>query len=115
MATKPSRFQQQARDSLAQALVLIAEAARLDGRGRLGSDDLKEIAARIGRASSAFPPEEILARALEQRGRALGLPSTTAEMLTLMGEDIHPTAMLLLTDEAFQQEAQRRVEELGDF
>lgn len=37
MATKPTRFQQQACDHFAEALALIAEGARLDGRGEFDS------------------------------------------------------------------------------
>ena len=68
MATKPTRLQQQACDKRAQALLLITEAARLDG-GKLEKDDLRLIAYRLARASSAFTLDEIVVRALEQRGR----------------------------------------------
>ena len=47
MATKPTRLQQQARDYLAEALFLITEAFRLDGKGRLGPSDLDELATKI--------------------------------------------------------------------
>ena len=36
MATKPTRMQQKACDNLAEALVLITQAARLDGMGKFG-------------------------------------------------------------------------------
>ena len=39
MATKPTRQQQQASDNLAEALYLVAEAFRLDGKGRLAHSD----------------------------------------------------------------------------
>lgn len=64
MATKPTKFQQQVCDHLAEALVLITEAARLDGKGTLDESDLNEVARRIAQASSAFSLEEIVARAL---------------------------------------------------
>jgi hypothetical protein len=39
MATKPTRMQQQACDQLAEALVLITEASRLDGKAKFDADD----------------------------------------------------------------------------
>jgi hypothetical protein len=113
MATKPTRLQQQACDKRAQALLLITEAARLDG-GKLEKDDLRLIADRLARASSAFTLDEIVVRALEQRGRDLGLPASTAEFLTLLESDITPLETLLLTDDEFKALAQRMEEELGD-
>src|SRR4051794_32075061 len=77
MATKPTRPQQQAGDHLAEALVLITGAARLDGRGTLDRGGLAEIAGRLARVSSAIGLDEIVARALERRGKALGLPADT--------------------------------------
>src|SRR5262245_57546690 len=47
MATKPTRHQQQAADHLAEALYLLTEAFRLDGKGTLEPGDLDEIARRI--------------------------------------------------------------------
>jgi hypothetical protein len=114
MATKPTRMQQQACDLLAEALALVAEAARLDGRGQLDVADLAEIAGRLARVSSAFGLDDLLARALERRGRSLGLPSSTAELLTLLEADVTPLAMLLLSDDAFKALVERMHEELGD-
>jgi hypothetical protein len=114
MATKPTRMQQQACDHLAEALVLITGAARLDGRGKLDRDDLGEIARRLAQASSAFSLDEIVARALEQRSKALGLPSSTAELLTLMEAEITPLEMLRLPDDEFQALVERMQEELGE-
>ena len=71
MATKPTRQQQQACDQFAEALVLITEGARLDGKGTLDPGDLAEIAGRLAKASS-FPLDEIVSRALERRGRQGG-------------------------------------------
>jgi hypothetical protein len=113
MATQPTRLQQQACDKRAQALLLITEAARLDG-GKLERDDLRWIADRLARASSAFTLDEIVVRALEQRGRELGLPASTAELLTLLEGDIKPLETLLLTDDEFKSLAQRMEEALGE-
>ena len=113
MATKPTRQQVEARDQFAEALVLITGAARLDGKGKFDRDDLAAIAQRLARASPAFGPDAIAARAVERRGRCLGLPSTTVEMLTLM-EDVDPLAALLLTDEGFRELIDRLNEELGE-
>ena len=67
MATKPTRQQDQACQKLAQALLLIAEAARLDGRNSLGGSGWPEVARAVARASTAFGLDEIVARALVER------------------------------------------------
>lgn len=114
MATKPTRLQQQACDQLAQALVLITEAARLDGKGKLDAENLGVIASRMTQASSAFGLDEIVVRALERRGASLGLPSSAAELLTLLESDIPPLNMLLLDDNEFRALVERLEEELGE-
>jgi hypothetical protein len=114
MATKPTRQQQLACDHLAEALVSITEAARLDGKGHFSRDALNEIAHRIALASSAFTLDNIVARALERRGRSLGLPSSTAELLSLMEADIKPLEMLLLPDDRFKALVERIQEDLGE-
>ena len=113
MATKPTRLQEQACDKRAQALLLITEAARLDG-GSLEKDDLRINADRLAGSSSAFTLDEIVVRAIGQRGRVLGLPGSTAELLTLLEGDIKPLEALLLTDDEFKALAERMAEELGD-
>ncbi len=114
MATKPSRTQQQACDDLAEALVLITGAARLDDRGKLDADDLDDIARKLAQASSAFGLDAIIARALERRARSLGLPASAAELLTLMEADVTPPEMLLLGDDEFKALVERMLEELGE-
>lgn len=114
MATKPTRRQQQARDHFAEALHLIAEGARLDGGGRLGQDDLGEVARRVARASSAFGLEEIVVLALEKRGRALGLPGGAVELLTLMDSEVKPLEMLRVPDDEFRELVVRLEDELGE-
>jgi hypothetical protein len=113
MATKPTRLQEQACDKRAQALLLITEAARLDG-GELKKDDLRLIADRLAGGPSAFTLDDIVVRAIEQRGRVLGLPGSTAELLTLLEGNIQPLEALLLTDDEFKALAERMEEELGD-
>jgi len=114
MGTKPTRSQQQAREKAAEALVLIAEAARLDGGGRLDGPAFADLARRVASASSAIGHDEIVARALELRATAMGLPSDAAELLTLMESEIPPTAMLVLDDEDFRAQVDRMREELGE-
>jgi hypothetical protein len=114
MATKPTRMQQKACDDLAEALVLITGAARLDGKGKVDPEGLAMIASRLAQASSAFTLDEIVARALERRGRNLGLPGTTVALLTLMEADVRPLEMLLLSDDEFKALVQRLQEELGE-
>jgi hypothetical protein len=114
MATRPTRIQERACDHLAEALMLITEAARLDAQVKLTPDDLGVIAGRLGRASSAFSLDEIVARALERRAKALGLPGGAAELLTLMEADLKPLEMLLLGDDGFKALVETLQEELGE-
>ena len=114
MATKPTREQDKAADKLAQVLLLYTEAARLDGRASISREVLAAFAQLVGRASSAFTLHAILARALESRGRTLGLRSDTAELLTLIEGDVDPLATLLLTDDEFREVVARAEAELGE-
>jgi hypothetical protein len=114
MATKPTRMQQQACDHLAEALVLITGAARLDGQGKLAPDDLAVIAGRLAQVTAAFSLDDIVARALERRSKALGLPSGAAELLTLLEAEIRPLEMLRLSDDDFKALVERMQEELGE-
>jgi hypothetical protein len=114
MATKPTRMQEQACNRLVEALLLITEAARLDGGGKLDRADLGEMARRLAQVSSAFGLDVIVARALERRGKALGLPSDAAELLTLMEAEITPLEMLRLPDDEFKAQVERMQEELGE-
>ena len=113
MATKPTREQVKACDQFADALLLIAAAARLDGRGRFNREDLAVVAARLAQASPAFGIDGIVAVALERRGRALGLPAGTAELLTLMESGTTPLESLLLDDDGFRALIDRLQDELG--
>lgn len=112
--TKPTKLQEQACDALAEALLLITRAARLDGKTTFGAADLEALAARLARASSAFTLDQIVARALEQRGRALGRRAGTAELLTLLDSDVAPLAMLLLADDDFLARVDALDQELGE-
>src|SRR3979411_2293980 len=96
--TKPTKQQELACDRFAEALLMITEAARLDGKGRFDATDLGEVAGRLTRASAAFDLDQIVAKALEKRGRALGLRAGTAELLTLLDGERKPLNFLLLTD-----------------
>lgn len=114
MSTKPTRQQVQAHDQLAEALVLITQAARLDGAGRFDRDDLNVIAGRLAHASPAFGLDGIVAGAIERRGRSLGLPTGLVELLTLLDPDVRQLDLLLLTDEEFRDLIDRLNEELGE-
>ncbi len=114
MATKPTRQQDQAADKLAGILGAIAEAARLDARSPLDPSTFADLAGRVARVSSAFNLDAILARALESRGKALGLRSGTADLLTLVELDVAPLASLLLDDDAFRGLVARAEAELGE-
>jgi hypothetical protein len=113
MATLPSRLQQQACDHLAEALYRITEASRLDGKGKLGRAELDELARLIAGVSSAFSLDQIVAKALERRGKALGISPDRAEMITLLDVEVKPLEMLLLSDAGFLQLVARIDEELG--
>jgi hypothetical protein len=114
MATKPTRMQQQACDHLAEALVLITRAARIDGKGKLDRDDLGVIAGRLAQVSSAFSLDDVVVGALERRARTLGLSSSAADLLTLLEAEIRPLEMLLLPDGEFKALVERLQEELGE-
>lgn len=114
MSTRPTRHQDRACDHLARALLLIAEAARLDGRSPFDRAELAEVARRAARASSAFGFDAIVARALEARGGELGLRSGTAELLTLIEGDVEPLSALLLADDDFKALVAKAEAELGD-
>ena len=113
MATKPTRLQQQACDRLAEALGAIAEAHRLDDKGRLEDGDLRELARLLGQVSSALPLEHIVAKALESRAKALGLSAGTADLIGLNAETIDPLQTLRLDDDAFTELVKKLEEELG--
>lgn len=113
MATKPTRLQQQASDRLAEALGAIAKAHRLDDRGKLDPDDLRALADLIGRVSSAFPIGQIVARAVEARGRSLGLSSGTADLIGLNAETVEPLETLRLGDAEFVELVKKLEDELG--
>lgn len=114
MATKPTREQAKACDYFAEALVLITEGSRLDGKVRLAGEALSELASRIASASSAFTRDEIVSRALERRSRNLGLRSGTVDLLTLLDAEISPLEMLALTDVEFKELVAQVEGELGD-
>jgi hypothetical protein len=114
MATLPTKAQQKALENFAEALVLIAEGARLDGKGKLDRDEFLTIAEGIARASSAFGLDAIVIRALELRALAAGLPGGSVELLTLMDVEIGPPEMLLLPIEEFKALVETLEAELGD-
>ena len=114
MSTKPTRQQARGADLLAQSLLLITEAARLDGRSSLDRSGLSDLAGRIAKVSTAFDLDAILGRALEARGQGLGLRSGTAELITLVEGDVEPLASLLLSDDDYQALVARAEEELGE-
>ena len=113
MATKPTRFQQQACELLAEALYSINEAYRLDGKGKLDTKDLDEIAARIAQVSSAFPLDQIVVKALERRAKALGLSSSAADLIALSEGELDPLQTLRLPDHEFKELVRKLEEELG--
>jgi hypothetical protein len=114
MSTKPTRQQDKAAHHLAQSLLLITEAARLDGRSPLDAQGFAELAGRISKVSTAFDLEEIVARALEARGQSLGLRAGTAELITLIEDSVEPLATLLRSDEEFKELVARAEAELGE-
>jgi hypothetical protein len=115
MATKPTREQQKACDLFAEALVLINEGVRLDGKGAFGRDDLRAVADRLAKGCSAFGLDEIVARALGRRCRALGLRSDASDLLTLLDAEMPPLEVLRLSDDALRELVAKLEEELGDF
>ena|GEM_PF-1557231 len=112
--TKPTKLQERACERLAEALLVVAEAARLDGNRAFALADFEDLARRLARVSSAFDLDAIVARALESRGRALGRRAGTAELLTLLEGDVTPLAALLLPDDAFHEQLDALDAELGE-
>ncbi len=111
--TKPTRAQQQARTMLAQAILGISEAARLDGTPKFNSALLREIAERAAKATSAFSLDEIVATALEMRLTAMGLPAGSVELLTLIEQSKTPVEMIHLGVEELKQLVIEAEAELG--
>ena len=114
MATNPTKLQHQAKGMLADALNLVAEAARLDGRSPIDAQAWAVLASQVVRASSAFGLDAIVALALERRAVALGVAATTAEMLTLAESKVRPLDMLRLPDDEFLALAATLDADLGD-
>jgi hypothetical protein len=112
--TKPTRLQEQACEKFAQALLLIADGARQDGKSALSVEAFRDIATRVAHASSAFGVDQIVARGLEMRARALGMRSGTGELLTLLEGEISPLALLYVPDEAFREQVAAMENELGE-
>ncbi len=115
MATKPTRQQEKAADNLVRTLGLVAESARLDGRSTFGLAELRELARLVAKASSAFNLETIVERAVEERGRSLGLRGGTAELLALVAEGTDLLSTLLLSDDEFRAKVEETEAELGEF
>lgn len=111
--TKPTKQQELACDRLAETFLLVTEAARLDGRSEFGPAELDDLARLLARVTSAFTPDQVVARALERRGKALGLRAGTGELLTLLAGDAPPLDALLLDDGAFRVRVAAAEEELG--
>ena len=72
------------------------------------------MAALIAKASSVFDLDAIVLRALEARGRAIGLRSGTAELLTLVEGVVDPLSTLMLDDAGFRALVESAEAELGD-
>lgn len=114
MATKPTRQQRHACEQLAEALELIAAVARQEPGSGLALADFQEIVRLSARATPAFESDELVARTLARRCRALGLPDSAAELLTLWDAGMPPMEMLLLTDEGLRALVVRLEEEVGN-
>lgn len=114
MATKPTRQQDRGCNLLADALLAVAEAARLDGRDPLDRPKWGAVAKSIASASSAFSLDEIAGRALEKRARGMGLPATTADLLSLVDDEMTPLDALWLDDDTLRDVVAKADEELGD-
>jgi len=112
--TRPTRQQEQACDRLAEALVLVTEAVRLDGEAPFGAPELYDLAALLTRATSAFGLDQVVARALERRGQTLGLRAGTGELLSLIEGDLPPLDLLLLPEDALRARVAAAEEELGE-
>lgn len=111
--TKPTRAQQQARQMLAQALLSVSEAAKLDGTANFTASTLKEVAASLAKASSAFGVQDIAALAFELRLKSLGYTTETVEMLTLIDQKLSTIEMIYLDAERLKAIVADAEAELG--
>ena len=73
MSTKPTRQQDQACQKLAQALLLIAEAARLDGRDSLGGGRWLEVARDVVDEQPADFRQQLRVAADARQNRRVGV------------------------------------------
>jgi hypothetical protein len=114
MATKPTREQDKGCNLLADALLAAGEAARLDGRDPLDLPKWRALARALASATTAFTLDDIVGRAMVKRARGLGLPSTTADLLSLVDDELTPLDALMLDDERLRDLVAKADEELGD-
>jgi len=114
MSTKPTRKESQACDQLAQAILTITQADRLDVPGKLDLGDLEIIVKHLAKICPAIGVDGIIEKAIGLRVQSLGLPSSTMDLLSLVEDDIQPLKMLLLGDEEIRGMVERANEELGD-
>ena len=113
--TKPTKAQEQARERIAQTLLLAAEAVRLDGVTKLDAAAWADLAGGLARLSSVFSLDQILQLALDRRGEALRLQGGTGELLMLLESETGNSClpMLLLDDQAFVERVKAADESLG--
>lgn len=114
MATKPTRGQERACDLAAEALLKLAEAARLDGWAPFGLPEIREIGRAAAQVASAFDLGEIVGRALEARGKALGLRAGASELLVLFRDPPEPIVYLFVDNDTFRADVAKAEAELGD-
>ncbi len=112
--TKPTKLQEKACERLADALLFITEAARLDGKGTFQATDLDEVAARLVKASTALTLMRSWRRPSMRAAERFGRRAGTAELLMLLGGDLKPLSMLLLSDDAFNERLDALDAELGE-
>ncbi len=114
MATNPTRQQQQACDNLAEAIRLVFEAAKLDGKVTWTLGESNALVALLSKAVGPFDGAEITRRALIRRVRTMGMPESAAELLTLLDGEVKPLELMLWNDERLRGRVAELEAELGD-
>lgn len=100
--TKPSKLQEQAAARLVLAVTSAAEAHRLDGGPKPSTADFREAVQKLARLSTPCSADELLARALDERGKAMKMSMSAGELVMLVESPVETYAAMLLGDEEFR-------------
>jgi len=112
--TRPSKLQDQAAAKLVAAVGLAAEAHRLDGGPRPSTADFREAVQKLARLSTPYSADDLLARALDERGQSLSMNMNVGELVMLVESPVETYAAMLLGDDEFRAHVAALEAELGE-